>query len=53
MEGKPYLKNLEDFGRAVLEDLWMAVVNQFVEVGYSEKFFSFISKPLYPPNVSL
>ncbi|XP_049888722.1 telomerase protein component 1 isoform X1 [Epinephelus moara] len=31
VEGKPYLKNLEDFGRAVLEDLWMAVVKQFVE----------------------
>ncbi|XP_035526254.1 telomerase protein component 1 [Morone saxatilis] len=31
VEGKPYLKNLEDFGKAVLEDLWMAVVKQFVE----------------------
>ncbi|XP_039999978.1 telomerase protein component 1 isoform X2 [Xiphias gladius] len=31
VEGKPYLKNLEDFGRAVLEDLWTAVGNQFVE----------------------
>ncbi|KAM6989331.1 telomerase protein component 1 [Tautogolabrus adspersus] len=30
-EGKPYLKNLEDFGKAVLEDLWTAVVKQFVE----------------------
>ncbi|XP_039671900.1 telomerase protein component 1 isoform X3 [Perca fluviatilis] len=29
--GKPYLKNLEDFGKAVLEDLWTAVVKQFVE----------------------
>ena len=35
MDGKPYLKNLEDFGKAVLEDLWMAVVKQFVEVSYS------------------
>uniref|UniRef100_A0A3Q3EKU1 TROVE domain-containing protein n=1 Tax=Labrus bergylta TaxID=56723 RepID=A0A3Q3EKU1_9LABR len=32
--GKPYLKNLEDFGKAVLEDLWTAVVKQFVEVSY-------------------
>ncbi|XP_018533631.1 telomerase protein component 1 [Lates calcarifer] len=31
VEGKPYLKNLEDFGKAVLEDLWMAVLKQFVE----------------------
>ncbi|XP_070774707.1 telomerase protein component 1 [Enoplosus armatus] len=31
VEGKPYLKNLENFGKAVLEDLWMAVVKQFVE----------------------
>ncbi|XP_026229628.1 telomerase protein component 1-like isoform X2 [Anabas testudineus] len=31
LDGKPYLKNLEDFGRAVLEDLWTAVVEQFVE----------------------
>ncbi|XP_071347004.1 telomerase protein component 1-like isoform X1 [Trachinotus anak] len=31
VEGKPYLKNLEDFGKAVLEDLWMAVEKQFVE----------------------
>ncbi|XP_032388427.1 telomerase protein component 1 isoform X2 [Etheostoma spectabile] len=29
--GNPYLKNLEDFGKAVLEDLWAAVVKQFVE----------------------
>ncbi|XP_056246593.1 telomerase protein component 1 isoform X2 [Seriola aureovittata] len=33
VEGKPYLKNLEDFGKAVLEDLWIAVVKQFVEEG--------------------
>ncbi|KAI4809966.1 hypothetical protein KUCAC02_018817 [Chaenocephalus aceratus] len=31
VDGKPYLKNLEDFGKALLEDLWMAVVKQFVE----------------------
>ncbi|XP_026169954.1 telomerase protein component 1 [Mastacembelus armatus] len=31
VEGNPYLKHLEDFGKAVLEDLWMAVVQQFVE----------------------
>ncbi|XP_067462602.1 telomerase protein component 1 [Thunnus thynnus] len=33
IDGKPYLKNLEDFGKAVLEDLWMAVVKQFVDKG--------------------
>uniref|UniRef100_A0A4W6BKJ4 TROVE domain-containing protein n=1 Tax=Lates calcarifer TaxID=8187 RepID=A0A4W6BKJ4_LATCA len=37
VEGKPYLKNLEDFGKAVLEDLWMAVLKQFVEVSFSEE----------------
>nr|XP_046265032.1 telomerase protein component 1 [Scatophagus argus]XP_046265033.1 telomerase protein component 1 [Scatophagus argus] len=31
VDGKPYLKNLEDFGKAVLEDVWTAVVKQFVE----------------------
>ncbi|XP_061775591.1 telomerase protein component 1 isoform X2 [Nerophis ophidion] len=31
VEGKPYLKNLEDFAKAVLEDLWAALVKQFVE----------------------
>ncbi|KAG7220866.1 hypothetical protein INR49_031318 [Caranx melampygus] len=31
VDGKPYLKNLEDFSKAVLEDLWMAVQKQFVE----------------------
>ncbi|XP_036939136.1 telomerase protein component 1 isoform X2 [Acanthopagrus latus] len=31
VDGKPYLKNLEDFGKAVLEDLWTAVLKQFVE----------------------
>ncbi|CAK6973113.1 LOW QUALITY PROTEIN: telomerase protein component 1 [Scomber scombrus] len=33
VDKKPYLKNLEDFGKAVLEDLWTAVVKQFVEKG--------------------
>lgn len=32
MDGKPYLKNLDMFGRAVLDDLWAAVLQQFVEV---------------------
>ncbi|XP_067330361.1 telomerase protein component 1-like isoform X1 [Channa argus] len=31
LDGKPYLKNLDDFGKAVLEDLWAAVVKLFVE----------------------
>ncbi|XP_015251183.1 PREDICTED: telomerase protein component 1 [Cyprinodon variegatus] len=30
VEGKPYLKKLEDFGNAVLEDLWVAVTKLFV-----------------------
>ncbi|XP_061694607.1 telomerase protein component 1 isoform X2 [Syngnathoides biaculeatus] len=30
VEGKPYLKNLENFAKAVLEDIWEAVVQQFV-----------------------
>ncbi|KAM7379694.1 hypothetical protein PAMP_005228 [Pampus punctatissimus] len=33
VDRKPYLKNLEDFGKAVLEDLWTAVVKHFVEKG--------------------
>ncbi|KAM9844961.1 telomerase protein component 1 [Aulostomus maculatus] len=33
VEGKPYLKSLEGFSKAVLEDLWMAVVKQFVKEG--------------------
>lgn len=37
MDGKPYLKDLDDFGKVVLEDLWMAVVKQFVEVSYSAR----------------
>uniref|UniRef100_A0A3Q3B4J1 TROVE domain-containing protein n=1 Tax=Kryptolebias marmoratus TaxID=37003 RepID=A0A3Q3B4J1_KRYMA len=37
VEGKPYLKNLEEFGKAVLEDLWTAVQNQFVEVSKSDE----------------
>ncbi|XP_070830732.1 telomerase protein component 1-like [Chaetodon trifascialis] len=31
VDGKPYLKNLEDFGKAVLVDLWTAIEKQFVE----------------------
>ncbi|XP_076601969.1 telomerase protein component 1 isoform X2 [Chaetodon auriga] len=31
VDGKPYLKNLEDFGKAVLDDLWTALEKQFVE----------------------
>ncbi|XP_030016093.1 telomerase protein component 1 [Sphaeramia orbicularis] len=31
VEGKPYLKNLEDFRKAVLDDIWTAVMKQFVE----------------------
>ncbi|XP_041659793.1 telomerase protein component 1 [Cheilinus undulatus] len=33
VEGKPYLKKLEEFGKAVLEDMWTAVVMQFVDEG--------------------
>lgn len=32
VNGNPYLKNLDEFGKTVLEDLWRAVVEQFVEV---------------------
>lgn len=32
MEGRPYLKHLEDFGKAALDDLWTAVQKLFVEV---------------------
>ncbi|XP_030607193.1 telomerase protein component 1 [Archocentrus centrarchus] len=31
VDGKPYLKNLEDFGKGVLEDLWMAVKKLFID----------------------
>ncbi|CAJ1072532.1 Hypothetical predicted protein [Xyrichtys novacula] len=31
VDGKPYLKNLENFGKAVLEDLWTAVSKHFVD----------------------
>ncbi|MED6236630.1 hypothetical protein ATANTOWER_011924, partial [Ataeniobius toweri] len=31
VEGKPYLKKLEDFGKAVLEDLWVVVSKLFVD----------------------
>lgn len=44
VDGKAYLKNLEDFGKAVLEDLWTAVVKQFVEVSYSDDSINVISK---------
>jgi hypothetical protein len=30
--GNPYLRGLEEFGKAVLEDLWTAVLKQYVEV---------------------
>lgn len=32
VDGKPCVKGLERFGKAVLEDLWGAVLKQFVEV---------------------
>nr|XP_057928981.1 telomerase protein component 1 [Doryrhamphus excisus] len=31
VEGKPYLKNLEDFAKTVQEDLWAALVKHFVD----------------------
>lgn len=31
MDGKPYVKGLEEFGRAALEDIWEAVQQLFVE----------------------
>ncbi|CAN9503016.1 unnamed protein product [Ophioblennius macclurei] len=31
VDGKPQLKKLDDFGKAVLEDLWMAVKKLFVD----------------------
>lgn len=31
VDGKPYVKGLEHFGKAVLEDLWGAVLSQFIE----------------------
>lgn len=40
MDGKPYLKNLEEFGKAVLEDLWMAVKKLFIDVSKSDKAFN-------------
>ncbi|XP_076004494.1 telomerase protein component 1 isoform X2 [Genypterus blacodes] len=30
-DGKPYLKGLDKFGKAVLEDIWTALLKQFVE----------------------
>lgn len=50
MDGKPYLKNLEVFGRAVLEDVWTAVVQQFVEVILSvfrKKLFNYETSFFY------
>ncbi|XP_054870069.1 telomerase protein component 1 isoform X2 [Amphiprion ocellaris] len=44
VEGKPHLKKLEDFGKFVLEDLWMAVVNLFVEEGDEAKVASEMSE---------
>ncbi|XP_008297460.1 telomerase protein component 1 [Stegastes partitus] len=44
VEGKPHLKNLEDFGKAVLEDLWMAVVKLFVEEGDEAEVASEVSE---------
>lgn len=46
VEGRPYLKNLDHFGKAVLEDLWMAVVKQFVEVSYFDNLVNLIYKLL-------
>ncbi|XP_010888175.2 telomerase protein component 1 [Esox lucius] len=31
VDGKPYMKGLEDFGKAVLQDLWGALLKHFVE----------------------
>lgn len=38
MDGKPYLKKLENFGKAVLEDLWKTLLKQFVEVSISHVY---------------
>ncbi len=32
VDGKPYLKGLEDVGKAALEDIWEAIQPLFVEV---------------------
>uniref|UniRef100_A0A673J018 TROVE domain-containing protein n=1 Tax=Sinocyclocheilus rhinocerous TaxID=307959 RepID=A0A673J018_9TELE len=32
VDGKPYLKGLEDFGKAALEDIWEAIQQLFVKV---------------------
>ncbi|XP_048867446.1 telomerase protein component 1 [Brienomyrus brachyistius] len=34
-DGKPHLKGLEEFERAVVEDLWQALLRLYVEVGQS------------------
>nr|XP_055057550.1 telomerase protein component 1-like [Misgurnus anguillicaudatus] len=31
LDGRPYLKGLEDFGKAALEDIWEALQKQFIE----------------------
>uniref|UniRef100_A0A3Q1AT66 TROVE domain-containing protein n=1 Tax=Amphiprion ocellaris TaxID=80972 RepID=A0A3Q1AT66_AMPOC len=42
VEGKPHLKKLEDFGKFVLEDLWMAVTNILIDTSQHLVF--------YPPS---
>jgi len=52
VDGKPYVKGLEDFGRAALEDIWEAVQQLFVEVRVSlkpMKITVFISSTLLGP----
>ncbi|XP_029930833.1 telomerase protein component 1 [Myripristis murdjan] len=44
MEGKPYLKGLEDFAKTVLEDLWTAVKKIFVEDGDDAEAASDVSE---------
>uniref|UniRef100_A0A672I8Q6 TROVE domain-containing protein n=1 Tax=Salarias fasciatus TaxID=181472 RepID=A0A672I8Q6_SALFA len=36
VDGKPHLTKLDEFGKAVLEDLWTAVKKLFVDVSHSE-----------------
>lgn len=52
VDGKPYVKGLEDFGRAALEDIWEAVQQLFVEVRVSLKQMKrivFICSTLWEP----
>lgn len=42
MDGKPYLKGLEDFGKAALEDLWDTLQKLFIEVKLYGIHFYFI-----------